>query len=504
MAADFSTGHEGGRSPAFPPTRRSAVAAVGSDDPAERARSFDVLVRAYWMPVYKHVRLKWNRPSADAGDLTQGFFARAFEKRWLADYQRDKALFRTYLKTCLDRYVMESLRDQNRHKRGGDAVRLSLDFDFAEEELARSGAPSAAAVDAVFDAEWTRSLLTAAVAALEAACAAQKKETYARVFRRYVLDGDDAGPRPSYATIAEELGITVKRRDELPRLDATRVPPARARGATGDHRHRRGVAKRGSRRARDRSVTVLDDRAVAALRALVREPGPGDVLGDRFELREVIGEGGMGVVHAAFDRETSREVAVKVVRGEGSDDARFARECAALAGVAHPAIVPYVARGTHEGVHWLAMDRLVGSTLASTLHRDGKLGIADTLALGRRVAEALAAAHRQRIAHRDVKPSNLFLVDGAPAGVRLLDFGIARDLAAPPLTKTGTLVGTPGYMAPEQARGERATPAADVFALGCVLFECLVGRPAFTGTTTEVLLAQILLEVPPLVPRRRN
>jgi serine/threonine protein kinase len=248
---------------------------------------------------------------------------------------------------------------------------------------------------------------------------------------------------------------------------------------------------------------MLDDRAVAGLRALVREPGPGDVLGDRFELREVIGEGGMGVVHAAFDRETSREVAVKVVRGDGGDGARFARECAVLAGVAHPAIVPYVARGTHEGMHWLAMDRLVGSTLAAALHRDGKLGIADTLALGRRVADALANAHHHGITHRDVKPSNLFLVDGAPAGVRLLDFGIARDLAAPPLTKTGALVGTPGYMAPEQARGERVTPAADVFALGCVLFECLVGRPAFTGTTTEILLAQILLEVPPPVREHR-
>lgn len=209
MAADFSTGQGGGRSPAFPPTRRSAVAAVGSDDPAERARSFDVLVRAYWKPVYKHVRLKWNRPAADAGDLTQGFFARAFEKRWLADYESDKALFRTYLKTCLDRYVMESLRDQSRQKRGGGAVRLSLDFDFAEEELARAGAPNAAALDAVFDAEWTRSLLASAVTALEALCAAENKPTYARVFRRYVLEGDGDGPRPSYATVAAELGIAV-------------------------------------------------------------------------------------------------------------------------------------------------------------------------------------------------------------------------------------------------------------------------------------------------------
>jgi len=204
MAADF-------RSPAFPATRRSAVAAVGSDDPAERARSFDVLVRAYWKPVYKHVRLKWSRDVTDAGDLTQGFFARAFEKRWFADYEREKALFRTYLKSCLDRYVMEALRDEKRQKRGGDAVRLSLDFGFAEAELARSGPPNAASVDAVFDAEWMRSLLASAVESLDALCAEQGKETYARAFKRYVLDADGDGrdARPSYAVLAAELGIAV-------------------------------------------------------------------------------------------------------------------------------------------------------------------------------------------------------------------------------------------------------------------------------------------------------
>jgi RNA polymerase sigma factor (sigma-70 family) len=207
MAADFRSP----AFPAFPVTRRSAVASVGSDDPAERARSFDVLVRAYWKPVYKHVRLKWNRPCADAGDLTQGFFGRAFEKRWLADYTPEKARFRTYLKACLDRYVMEALRDEKRQKRGGEAVRLSLDFDFAEEELTRSGGANANTVDAVFDAEWTRSLFASAVEALESLCAEQGKELYARVFRSYVLDadGEGEGARPSYAALAAELGIAV-------------------------------------------------------------------------------------------------------------------------------------------------------------------------------------------------------------------------------------------------------------------------------------------------------
>src|SRR5689334_6240398 len=153
-------------------------------------------------------------------------------------------------------------------------------------------------------------------------------------------------------------------------------------------------------------MTMLDDRAVASLRALVGEPGPGDVLGERFELREVIGEGGMGVVHRAWDREQAREVAVKVLRATGDDDdARFDRECNALGAVGHPCVVPYVARGTHDGVHWVAMEKLEGSTLARRLGR-GPLGIADTMALGRRVADALANVHRSGITHRDVKPSN--------------------------------------------------------------------------------------------------
>lgn len=195
----------------FPATRHSAVAAVGSDDPAERARSFDVLVRAYWKPVYKHLRLKWHRPSSDAGDLTQGFFAQAFERRWFVSYDRDRALFRTYLKSCLDRYVGTALRDERRKKRGGDAIRVSLDFEFAEAELARTGPANASSVDAIFDAEWTRSLFATAVEELEALCTAQGKERYALVFRRYVLeaDGASAESRLSYAELAREVGASV-------------------------------------------------------------------------------------------------------------------------------------------------------------------------------------------------------------------------------------------------------------------------------------------------------
>jgi RNA polymerase sigma factor (sigma-70 family) len=200
MAADF-------RERRFPLTRTSAVAAVGSNDPAERARSFDVLVRAYFRPVYAHVRLKWGRAAEDARDLTQEFFARAFEKRWLASYDPLRARFRTYLKTCLDRFVADAIRDERRQKRGGGAMRLSLDFDLAEEELARLAPHGPGGADACFDAEWIRSLLGAAVDTLGALCVEKKKETYFAVFRRYALEREERGL--SYADVARELGVSV-------------------------------------------------------------------------------------------------------------------------------------------------------------------------------------------------------------------------------------------------------------------------------------------------------
>src|SRR4051812_23301087 len=124
MADDFFRDAPGGR---FPPTRRSAVLAVGSDDPAERARSFEILVRAYYKPAYKHLRLRFKKDAEEARDLVQGFFARAFEKRYFVDFDPARARFRTYLKVCLDRYAMEQARSEKRLKRGGDA-RLGVDF----------------------------------------------------------------------------------------------------------------------------------------------------------------------------------------------------------------------------------------------------------------------------------------------------------------------------------------------------------------------------------------
>ena len=251
-------------------------------------------------------------------------------------------------------------------------------------------------------------------------------------------------------------------------------------------------------------MTLLDARAIASLRALAAEVGPGDVLEERFELREAIGEGAMGLVYAAWDRQGDCEVAIKLVDvADEEAEARFAREAQSLAKVLHPNVVRYITEGAHGRTRFLVMDRLTGCTLADTIAL-GRLSVLDTIVLGRNIAEGLGALHDAELVHRDLKPSNVFLIDRAVSAARIVDFGLARGRDGLRITKTGALVGTPGYMAPEQVRGdEKIGPRADVFALGCVLFECLTGQAAFFKESIDALCAQILLEEPPLIRKLR-
>jgi tetratricopeptide (TPR) repeat protein len=225
----------------------------------------------------------------------------------------------------------------------------------------------------------------------------------------------------------------------------------------------------------------------------------GSLVADRFAIGAEIGAGGMGTVYRANDRQTGSDVALKVIHATSADLlARFEREARVLARLDHPAIVRYVAHGVAPEGPWLAMEWLDGEDLAARLSREA-LSVADTLVLLRRVAGALAALHARGGVHRDIKPSNLHLRGGDPDSVKLLDFGIVRVTSTTFVaTSTGVALGTIGYMAPEQVRGDViAEPSADIFALGCVAFECLTRRAAFAGEHAIGVLAKILFEEAP-------
>jgi TolB-like protein/tetratricopeptide (TPR) repeat protein len=224
--------------------------------------------------------------------------------------------------------------------------------------------------------------------------------------------------------------------------------------------------------------------------------GAGQVLDNRFELERSAGTGGMGVVYRGIDRHSGAPVAVKTVRTAGAAE-RFQREVEILAGLRHPGIVTYLGHGRVEDELYLVMEWLEGRDLGAHLAAH-ELTVADAVGVATQVAGALGAAHRQGIVHRDVKPSNVFLVDGRADRVKLLDYGVARRAGMDALTMTGMLVGTPAYMAPEQARGTRDIDArADVYALGALLFRLLAGRPPFEGETADEVLAGILRRTPP-------
>jgi eukaryotic-like serine/threonine-protein kinase len=225
-----------------------------------------------------------------------------------------------------------------------------------------------------------------------------------------------------------------------------------------------------------------------------------DRLQGRFRIDAQIAEGGMGVVYRGFDLEFDQTIAIKVLRPGAVDNvARFEREATILATLDHPGVVRYVTHGVaHEGSSFLVMEWVDGTTLAEYHSRVG-LTPAEAVAVACRVAEALGAAHARGLVHRDVKPQNILLAGGDLLRPKVIDFGLVRRASGEPrLTETGVVVGTPGYMAPEQARGEREIDArSDVFALGCVLYECVTGVPAFAGRNVGAVMARIALCDPP-------
>jgi serine/threonine protein kinase/tetratricopeptide (TPR) repeat protein len=215
-----------------------------------------------------------------------------------------------------------------------------------------------------------------------------------------------------------------------------------------------------------------------------------------------LGEGGMGVVYAARDERLERVVAVKTMMSPAGDETarkRFWREARAAASVNHPNICQIHEIGEDAGTLFIAMELLEGESLADRL-RGGPLSVPDAIPIALGMLAALTALHGRGLVHRDLKPSNVFLT---PHGVKLLDFGLARPEVEPALaptiglTQTGVALGTPRYMAPEQATGDAIDARCDLFAAGAILFEMLTGRPAFGGRTIVDVLHATLHEQPP-------
>ncbi|WP_183093040.1 serine/threonine-protein kinase, partial [Nocardioides stalactiti] len=235
------------------------------------------------------------------------------------------------------------------------------------------------------------------------------------------------------------------------------------------------------------------------------------ILGGRYELRGLIGRGGMAEVHRGYDRQLDRDVAIKIMHpalGSDVDHQRFASEMRLLAGLNHPGLVTLLdagldrspADGTGEGsparVRWLVMELVDGPSLSGRLD-GGPMAPGEVALIGAGIAGALAHVHASGIVHRDVKPANILLTStGQP---KLADFGIARAIGdAAGLTGTGHTIGTALYLSPEQVSGGTVTGASDVYALGLVLLEALTGRRAYDGTPVEAAMAR--LHRRPLIP----
>lgn len=191
----------------FPVTRWSAIAAASSEDLEERTRALEVLIAAYWKPVYKYVRLKWHKSTEDAKDLTQGFFAKALEKSFFRAYDPGKARFRTFLRTCLDGFISNEEKAARRIKRGGDAQILSLDFETAEGEIGQIEIAAGESPDDYFEKEWARSFFALALESLRSELEKTGKDVHFRLFDRYYLASQDEDEKLTYEHLAVEFGL---------------------------------------------------------------------------------------------------------------------------------------------------------------------------------------------------------------------------------------------------------------------------------------------------------
>ncbi|MET0921192.1 MAG: protein kinase, partial [Acidimicrobiia bacterium] len=232
---------------------------------------------------------------------------------------------------------------------------------------------------------------------------------------------------------------------------------------------------------------------------------PGRVLGNRYRLIEPLARGGMATVWVADDPLLSRRVAVKILRADLAEDgatrARFRNEAIAAARLNHPNIVATFDTGDDDGTAYIVMELVEGTNLRHLLDERGTLPTADVVRIGREIADALDAAHEAGLVHRDVKPANVLVPPTGP--VKVTDFGIAKATGADELTRTGTVMGTAKYLAPEQVNGRTADARTDVYALGLLLYEMCCGHPPFGGETDVATAMARLTTSPPSIRAER-
>jgi len=236
---------------------------------------------------------------------------------------------------------------------------------------------------------------------------------------------------------------------------------------------------------------------------------PGTLFANRYEVKEVLGTGGMGVVYRAFDRELQEAVAIKTLRpeslaGDGVALERFKQEIRLARKIAHRNVVRTYDLGEVNGTYYLTMEYVEGTSLKQLIGVRGQLPLPVTLTIGKQLCRALEVAHEQGIIHRDIKPQNIVV---EPSGfLKVMDFGIARLASRAKdqgLTQEGMSIGTPDYMSPEQLSGMELDARSDLYSAGVVLFECVTGRVPFEAATMYALIAK-QLEEPPPDPRSHN